>query len=414
MNFKNSLKSTVTMAILIVIIAAGVSIFIFRFGREPIIAAAVKPTVGDVSSKTSVSSLPPEPVKPVENPPATARIIGVGDNLIHEGIYSQAKKRAGGVGYDFDYVYHEIEPIIKLADIVSINQETMLAKIFAPSSYPMFNSPTELGDHMIDIGFTVINQANNHSLDKGEKGVLSTLDFWRTKPTALVTGLYKDKTDYDKIRTVTKNGITFAFIGMTQLTNGLSLPEKSNVILMRTGDHDKIKARIDAAKSISDVVVVNVHWGVEYTHQPNSMQLELAKKMVEWGADIIFGHHPHVIQPVEYITRSDGTKGIVCYSLGNFISAQNEGPRMLGGMLDVTVTKDFEKKTTVISSARFIPIVTHYGKNYYNIKNYPLSSYTKALASTHGVIEKTPEFSINYLNNIVNKVIDKNFLTPYK
>lgn len=411
MKYKNNFKNTIAMIILTALIAIGVSAFAYNFGKEPIFAAAVKPVVGAVSSDlNAASSLPLQSEAPTK-PPATARIVGVGDNLIHEGIYSQAKRRANGVGFDFEYAYSETAPIVKLADIASINQETMLAKIFAPSSYPMFNSPTELGDHMVDIGFDVINQANNHSLDKGEKGILSTLDFWRTKPTTLVTGLYKDKADYEKIRTVTKNDITFAFIGMTQLTNGLSLPEKSNVILMQTGDHDEIKARIDAAKAIADVVVVNVHWGVEYTHTPNSIQRELAKKMVEWGADIIFGHHPHVIQPVEYITRPNGTKGMVCYSLGNFISAQDEGVRMLGGMLDVTVTKDFLKETTVISSARFVPIVTHYGKNFHNIKNYPLNSYTQKLAATHGVLEKTPDFSLNYLNNIVNNVISKEFLS---
>jgi len=367
------------------------------------------PTIEGVSSVPISSQEKPEP-----KPPTTARLIGVGDNLIHEGIYNQAKKRAGGVGYDFAFAYEEMEHIIGLADIASINQETMMADIYEPSSYPMFNSPTQLGEQMMKIGFDVFNQANNHSFDKGERGVLSNLNFWAGKPQAKVTGIYRNQEDYENIRTLEKNGIVFSFIGMTELTNGLNLPKGSEVVLMRTGDEEKIKARIEKAKSISDVVVVNVHWGAEYTHTPSGTQKALAEKMVNWGADIILGHHPHVIQPVEYITRPDGTRGVVCYSLGNFISAQNRGARMVGGMLDVTVEKDNEANKVSLKTVRFIPVVTHYGYGFANIKTYPLKSYPKELANTHGVKTNTSEFSYEYIQNIVNQVIDEQFLTDFE
>lgn len=402
------LSTTILLTIIILLSAYIVFGSQGEASNEPVI----NPVSDDVSSdKTSSENLKPKPQK------MSVRLIGVGDDLIHEGIYSQARKRAGGKGYDFEFAYKEMEEIIKLADIASINQETMLADIYEPSSYPFFNSPTQLGKHLVNIGFDVFNQANNHSLDKGAKGIISTLDFWRTQPQAQVIGIYRDEDDYNKIRTVEKNGISFAFIGMTELTNGLNLPNGSPIVLMQTSDEQKIKDRIEKAKEIADVVVINVHWGVEYTHTPNNIQRNLAKKMVDWGADIILGHHPHVIQPVEYITRNDGTKGIVVYSLGNFISAQSEGPRMIGGMLDITITKGYNENKNgniEIANARFIPVVTHYGKGYSNIKTYPFSSYTKEQAQTHGVRQQTPEFGYDYIKNTVENVIDKEFLTPYK
>lgn len=405
----NKNKSTIIVGIVLSVVTVSLFTFVLLFlnrGNE----IPVSDTIVSINTNEKSST----EVKKETKAPTNARLIGVGDNLIHDGIYNQARKRAGGVGYDFKYAYEKIEDIIKLADIASINQETVIASIYEPSSYPMFNSPTQLGDHMINIGFDVFNQANNHSIDKGEKGIISTLDFYKSKPNIKSTGVYRNKEDYDKIRTITKNDITFSFIGMTELTNGLSLPKGSDVVIMRTSDEEKIKTRIQNAKKISDIVVVNVHWGVEYTHSPNEMQKDLANKMINWGADIILGHHPHVIQPVEYIKRQDGTKGVVCYSLGNFISAQEYGPRMVGGMLDVSVQKNFDEEKTSITNVRFIPVVTHFGPGWTNIKTYPFNKYTKELANSHGVKKGTPEFSYEYIQNLINKIIDKQFLTPYK
>ncbi|MEG0693440.1 MAG: CapA family protein, partial [Oscillospiraceae bacterium] len=331
----NSLPTMILFA-LIVCICALSAILLMRDKKS---AKPIQTVVTETSSEDTPSQ---KEELPAIKPDTTAGLIGVGDNLIHEALYAQAKRRAGGKGYDFTFAYENVQDIIQNADVASINQETVMADIYQPSAYPMFNSPSELGEHLEKIGFDVINQANNHTLDKGEKGVLATIGFWTTQD-AKLTGVYKDIEDYEQIRMITKNDITFSFIGMTELTNGLSLPPDSEVILMRTSDEEKIKERIQKAKSISDVVVVNVHWGVEYTHNPSEFQKEMAKKMIEWGADVILGHHPHVIQPIEYIERSDGTKGIVAYSLGNFISAQNRGDRMIGGMLDVAITKSYEQ-----------------------------------------------------------------------
>lgn len=372
----------------------------------------------DVPVSETISSQPESEEEPPPPEPVSARLIGVGDNLIHTAIYQQAQRRADGVGYDFDYAYANIKDIIKLADIASINQETVMVKEQSPSSYPMFNSPTELGDYLCDIGFDVFNLANNHSLDMvpstGETALTSYLNFWASHPEVAATGLYRNQEDYDSIRTLERNGITFSFIGMTEYTNGLSMPKDTDVILMMTSDEAAIQERIEKAKSISDVVVVNIHWGVEYTNEPNEFQKSLAQKMSDWGADIILGHHPHVLQPVEWLEREDGTRALVAYSLGNFISGQDTGYRMIGGALDVTATKDPATGAVTLSDARFIPLITHFDGNWGNIRIYPRDQYTEELAQAHGVRGgKTANFSLDFIDQVVSEVIPEEFMTPY-
>jgi len=349
--------------------------------------------------------LPPVPTYSVKE----ANLKAVGDNLIHNSIYEQALSRGNG-NYDFAYAYENVSDIIGSGDVSLINQETVISPLYTPSTYPRFNSPVELKKEMMNIGFDVFNQANNHTLDKGEKGIISALEEWENTPEALVTGVYKNKEDYLKIRTKNVNGIEFAFIGMTELTNGLSLPKGSEVVLLRTFEVDKIKARIEEAKTISDVVVVNVHWGVEYTHSPIASQKSLAKKMANWGADLIVGHHPHVLQPIEWIETDDGRNVLCAYSLGNFISAQSMGPRMVGGVLDVNFKKSNVKKDAVITSAKLIPIVTHYDRGFRNIRIYPFSEYSKELANSHGVRTYDESFNYGYIENMLKKVIGEEFL----
>ncbi len=337
-----------------------------------------------------------------------ATCVAVGDNLIHDLIYEQAAARSSG-GYDFEYAYQNIADIIELKDIAILNQETIISTEHNVSSYPQFNSPVELGEEMLDIGFDVFNIATNHSVDCGEKGLISAINFWKSK-NAITTGAYLNEADYQTIPLSEVNGIKIAYVGFTEQTNGLSLPSDTDVILMTSADEERLKQRVMAADAISDFVIVNAHWGVEYTHEPNDFQKDLAAKLGEWGADVIIGTHPHVIQPVEFISNSDGSKTLVAYSLGNFISAQNRGARMLGGMLNFDLVKNNTTGETTVENVSFEGTVTHFGYGYSNIRVYPLDSYTQELASKHGVLSKTSSFSLEYLYDILEEVIDAQFL----
>lgn len=308
-------------------------------GWEPSVKETKEPKT---KKATPVAAVSDETVTAEKKEPVKISMLSVGDNLIHDGIYEQAKKRSKNGGYDFSYAYKNIASTVEKADLATINQETIIAKSYEPSGYPLFNSPQEVGEEVKKIGFDVVNLANNHMLDKGAKGLSEAIDFWNNIGGITMTGAYKDENDMNRLEYIEKDGIKIGLVGITRYTNGLSLPKDSALKIIYTSDEDTIKSKIQKAKAECDIVLVNVHWGEEYTTTPNNDQRELASKMASWGADVIIGHHPHVIQPVEWIDNGNGTKTLVAYSLGNFISQQNTASRVIGGMLHYDLTKDYD------------------------------------------------------------------------
>ena len=339
---------------------------------------------------------------------SSVSFVAVGDNLIHKPIYNQAAARTSE-GYDFSYAYENFADIISQPDVAILNQETIISTEHNVSTYPMFNSPIEVGEEMLELGFDVFNIATNHSIDCGEKGLVSAINFWKEK-NAITCGAYLNREDYSDIPMHEVNGVKIAYLGFTDSTNGLSLPDDSEVILVRASEETRLQQRIIDAKAVADVVVVSAHWGNEYTHEPTDSQRQLARKLASWGADVIIGTHPHVIQPVEYIDNEDGSRTLVAYSLGNFISAQNRGPRMLGGVLNFEIVRNNATGDISFENVRFSGVVTHYEQSYSNLRVFPLAEYTQELASKHGVLSKTPDFSLEYLYDIIDEVIDKQFL----
>lgn len=405
-----AVKVFLSVILALVVVIGGVAIGLtLKNGRQEI-----KPVAAPVFGKADKDEDTPSEV-PTEAPtetkaPVTLRMLSVGDNLIHDGIYQQAQKRAGGNGYDFSYCYARVKDTVSAADIATINQETIVAKSYEPSGYPLFNSPQELGQAVVDTGFDVVNLANNHMLDKTSKGLAEAIDFWDA--TGLVrTGAYKNTEDLNRVEYIEKNGLKIGLVGITQYTNGLSLPSDSPLKYILTSDEATIERKIKAAKAQCDVVLVNVHWGSEYTTTPAQEQRNLAKKMADWGANVIIGHHPHVLQPVEWIENSDGTRTLVAYSLGNFISQQNTAARVLGGMLHYDITKDFETGKVTVSNVRFETIVTHYVNGSHDVQIYPLSQYSDALAKKQAARIKQADFSVAYIENFVKEVIPEEFLT---
>lgn len=354
-----------------------------------------------------------KPEEPKPEPTTAAdtavQMISVGDNLIHDGIYEQAKKRANGSGYDFSFCYKRVKPMIEAADLATINQETIVAESYEPSGYPLFNSPQELGQEVVKTGFDVVSLANNHMLDKTAKGLAQAIDFWDASG-AVRTGAYKDDADLQRVETVEKNGIKIGLVGITQYTNGLSLPKDSALRYILTTDEATIEKKIKAAAAVCDAVLVNVHWGAEYSTKPAEEQRSLAKKMADWGADVIIGHHPHVLQPIEWVETADGTRTLVAYSLGNFISQQNTAARVIGGALQYTLKKDGASGKVTVTDVAFQTLVTHYVSGSHDVQIYPLAEYTDALAKKQAGRIKQSDFSVAYIQNFVKKVIPEEFL----
>lgn len=344
---------------------------------------------------------------------STVSFAAVGDNLIHSSIYKQANSRAGGEGYDFAYAYENIVKFIRSADVAVINQETLICNdVFTPSTYPLFNSPTALGDHMLDIGFDVFTIANNHTLDKGTDGLSACLDYWDGKD-AVVCGAYRNAEDRDNIRTAEFEGITFSFLSYTESLNGLYLPQGSPLIIGDSNDVDTMVSEIKKAKEISDICIVALHWGVENSDIISDWQRSVAKQLSEAGADIIIGNHPHVLRDIEEIEREDGTITLCAYSLGNFISAQSVGQNLIGGILEFDVSLRVDENATeadkpIIGNIELIPIVTHYEGNYKNVRIYPLSEYTRELAESHGV-KSMSKFGYDYIFDVLKKNINEKY-----
>ena len=342
----------------------------------------------------------------------TISFLSAGDNLIHFPIYDQAQRVAGEEGgYDFSPMYENIAKYAEGADMAFINQETALAgEEFGISSYPLFNSPQELGDHMVKIGFDIVNHANNHIMDKGEEGLAETLAFWKNKhPEIKVVGVYENQADRKNIRVIERKGVKFALLSYTYGTNGIDLPEGSPYVIADL-DKEAMLADIERAKGMSDALIVFMHWGDENTTTPSALQLDYAQFLADNGVTIVIGAHPHVIQPVDYITAQNGYHMPVVYSLGNFISSQIEAFNMLGGMADVEFTHNAQTGEVTVSNVRFIPTLTFYDDGIKNTKIYLLSEMTDRLWESHGITTFDPSFSKQYVLDMLKSTIDPQFL----
>lgn len=354
-----------------------------------------------VSEPSSLSSEQSDPEPPAPQP-KTVSFCAVGDNLIHDVIYQQAKSADG---YDFSSQYKNVADVIAAADVAVINQETLICNdMYPPSNYPRFNTPKALGDHMIDIGFDIFTIANNHCLDYGEQGIEYTLDYWNSRD-VLMAGVYR-KGD-DRIRLDERNGVVFSYLSFTDNLNGLRLAEDSQFEIGNANDLDEMTTCIKAAKEVSDICIVAMHWGVEESTVITDGQRELARKLSEAGADIIIGTSPHVLRDIEVI-HTEERDTLCAYSLGNFISAQRAGRNMISGILSFNVTVT-EGEKPVISDIKLTPLVTHYEWGYANVCIYKLSDYSRELAAKHGV-RQYDSFSYDYIVNFLKNVIDEKYL----
>ncbi|MDN4072388.1 CapA family protein [Fictibacillus terranigra] len=292
-----------------------------------------EPASSERQNKKAVN--PPKKAQPKETV-HTATIGAVGDILIHDRVYDKAKKRDGS--YDFNPMLKEVKPYLENPDITVANQETMIGgEKIGLSSYPSFNSPQEVGDALKKSGVDLVTIANNHTLDRGEKAILSAINHWNEIGMPY-TGAFQSSKDQKIIRILKRNEIIFSFLSYTYGTNGIPVP-KDKPYLVNLINVENMKADLLKAKKIADVVVISLHFGNEYERMPNESQKELVQVAADSGADIIIGHHPHVLQPVSWIKKKNGERAFAAYSLGNFFSGQTGPYKNIGGMMDIRVKK---------------------------------------------------------------------------
>ena len=380
----------------------------FAFGCAEDAAVAGEHTSLSTQVHESENATPNDTVFP---PDDVVSFLAVGDNIIYNGQLREGKKNAEGNPdyegeYDFRPMYQNVKDIISAADIAFVNQETVMSERFEPSQYPDFNSPQELGENLVETGFDVISIATNHMLDMGYDGLVDTIEFWKTQK-VLTVGGYTDKQDFLTVRFIEKNGIKIAFVAFTYS------PARADgkPAFIPTIEEELIKEWMAKANEESDFTVVSMHWFKdEYNQTPNEKQKHYAQILADSGADVILGHHPHCLQPIEWIEGEDGNKTLCFYSLGNFTSETDETVSLVGGIAQFDIVKN-ERTGMRIENITFIPTVMDYRNSFNKNTVYLLSEYTDEMCKSHNIVSYFgQELSMDMLCNYVSNAIDKKYL----
>lgn len=304
----------------------------------------------------------------------TLDLLFVGDIMGH-GPQIKSAYNAETKSYDYNPCFKYVKPIIEDADLAIGNLEVTLSDQGTYTGYPMFRSPDALAYALKNAGFDMLVTSNNHSNDNGAYGVTHTLDvldnlgFYHT-------GTFRNQGERDMLYPLIayKNDFRLAFLNYTYDTNGM--PTVAPTVVNEI-DEATIKADIEMAEKLKpDAIIVIMHWGAEYQLNESKGQYNLAKKMFEWGANLVIGAHPHVIQPIKKIpyTNKNGetTEGLCVFSMGNFISNQQKYNTDGGLMVEIQLTKEKGSNKAKVGNCQYIPVWRY--RNRVNEKN-PMGTY---------------------------------------
>lgn len=279
----------------------------------------------------------------------TLSLLFMGDIMGHDTQINSARQADGS--YDYTEVFEGLKPIIASTDVTIANLEVTLA---GPpfKGYPQFSSPDALAVAAKEAGIDIFGTANNHSIDRGKKGLLRTLDVLDTLGIRH-TGTFRSEAEKDSLSPfiIEQNGIKLAMLNYTYGTNGIPVPAPTAVNMI---NYDKIKKDIDKAKAANpDKIIMYIHWGKEYIHHPNKYQKDVAQFCFNNGVDYIIGSHPHVVQPSYWTKDSvNNSEQFICYSMGNLVSNQRTHPRDGGQMIRLVLVK--ENGTVKINEAGYL------------------------------------------------------------
>lgn len=351
--------------------------------------------------------------KPTTLSKKTALLVSaVGDIMIHMPQIRAAEIQGGG--YDFKSVFEEVKQYIEKADIAIANFETTVGTPERGySGYPRFSAPHEILEALRFAGFDVLTTANNHCLDWLEFGVENTLNKL-DEYGILHTGTARTLEESQRLLIIERNDIKVGILAYTYGTNGMEalIPsDKLSYMVNYFNDFDKIRRDIERIKMEgAEVVIVCMHWGNEYERTPSEEQKDLAQQLANAGADIIFGSHPHVIQPIEIkdvaLEGRMTKKVVVAYSLGNFISNQRERYTDSGVIVNVEIVKDHDENTITISKISYIPTWVykyyHNGKAQYRV--LPVEKYINGDGELQGVDEQRIRDVWHEITGLLNNI----------
>lgn len=324
-----------------------------------------------------------------QNSIVSVKLSFVGDIMCHTPQIEYAK--VGRDNFNFSSTFKEIKEYLSEPDLTFGNLETVIAgKSKKYSGYPLFNSPDELLDALKETGFDLLFTSNNHSLDRGIEGVTRTLQEIR-KRNLWNVGTYLSENERDSLLVINLKGIKFGILSYTYGLNGNYLP-KSKSYLVNVIDTTLIRKDISRLKEKdADLILVYFHFGDEYSRNPSSYQSEVVDKTFKYGADVIIGSHPHVIQPMKLVNKNYGKleKGFVVYSLGNFISNQRWRYSDAGVILNLEIKKNINIDSLWINDISIIPTWVFKGNTSNNNEFVILPSDTSQLKNNFPYLSKS-------------------------
>lgn len=344
--------------------------------------------------------------------PTSAKLVAVGDNLMHRSCTLSAKNADGT--YDFTKHFANMADIFKAADLAVISQDTVLGGIelgATSTETGIFNTAVELADGMADAGINVVLAANNHIMDEGSAGLNTMMSYFSTKyPNITLLGVNNSREAKDEPVYVETNNIKIAMINYSYGSNQTADLDASPYLLNQY-DEDWLSDLLKQAREEADFIIAFPFWGEQNSMDYTQEQERQAQFLADNGVDLIIGSYPHVVEPVKWITAENGDRTLVYYSLGNFQSIQNTVENMLGGQANVTISK--EEDGTHISDYSLDFVVTHYeqreSSEYYDIvTTYPLADYTSDLAARHGMsVSGNEEFNLASLQGLSSQILSK-------
>lgn len=278
-------------------------------------------------------------------------LLFLGDFMQHDSQIAAAYNKAAGT-YDYGPCFRYVKPYIEAVDLAVGNLEVTLAgKPY--TGYPQFSAPDQLLTALKDLGMDVMVTANNHCVDRGNSGLVRTIDKLDSMG-ILHTGTFKSEEEKEKSYPllVTTQGFRLAFLNYTYGTNGLPVKPPGVVNFIDTAAIRKDLAR--ARNENPDAIIVFAHWGTEYESMPSKAQKEVARLCFKHGARLVIGSHPHVLQPMEW---NKAENRFVAYSLGNFVSGQRKRYTDGGAMVRIELEKisfNDGSSFTVIDTAGYI------------------------------------------------------------
>lgn len=344
--------------------------------------------------------------------PTSAKLVAVGDNLMHRSCTLSAKNADGT--YDFTKHFANMADIFKAADLAVISQDTVLGGIelgATSTETGIFNTAVELADGMADAGINVVLAANNHIMDEGSAGLNTMMSYFSTKyPNITLLGVNNSREAKDEPVYVETNNIKIAMINYSYGSNQTADLDASPYLLNQY-DEDWLADILKQAREEADFIIAFPFWGEQNSMDYTQEQERQAQFLADNGVDLIIGSYPHVVEPVKWITAENGDRTLVYYSLGNFQSIQNTVENMLGGQANITISK--EEDGTHISDYSLDFVVTHYeqreSSEYYDIvTTYPLADYTSDLAARHGMsVSGNEEFNLASLQGLSSQILSK-------